>query len=104
MSSISDARRELEELKNELAEVHTSLRQEITLLTSLMSLARRFSGDENVNAVIRRAQQAIMTLNLLRITIMQAQAAMGPIGWAMLGISGVTTAFSVADLATELDL
>jgi hypothetical protein len=60
------------------------------MLSRTLSLMRRLSGSESMDHAIMKAQQAIRVFNSLRLAAHAAQAATGPLGWALaaLGVIG----------------
>lgn len=74
----------------DLEHANTQLRQLETVCFRILGLIRRFSGDERIDAAIRKIQEFIMLIRQLQIAITLFWAASGPLGWAMFGISAVT--------------
>lgn len=73
-----------------------------TIVTRCLGLMRRIGLPENIDEGIRKIQSIISYLNTLRLTAAAAQAATGPIGMAMFGITMATTVASTYDLMMDL--
>lgn len=89
-------------LEVNVREAYTDLRKVQTLLFRTLGLMRRFGLPEDINAAISLMQRMIMVANQLRLTMATLQAASGPMGWALLGVSVATTAFATGDLMNEM--
>lgn len=82
---------------------HQSLRVLQMVLFRLLGVFRRLGLPDNIDAGIAKMQRFIAVMNQARLAAIAFQTASGPMGWAMAGIGIATTAFSMADLATEMD-
>jgi len=58
--------------------------------------------DSPVVQIAQRVQQLTMIIRQLHTSAVLLEAASGPIGWAMAGISVAATAMSMADVMTSL--
>ena len=100
-SNVREMREQIRELRREIAEVRAELTGVLSLMQASMGLMRRLSGDENVDATIRKIQELITILNGLRIAYLSFEAATGPMGQIMAGIGLVSTIIAARDFALE---
>lgn len=106
---LAEIRHEIEQINNLLKylepktkQLANSIRQEITLLTNVLTFTRRMRLPDEVDAAIRKIQAIIGLLMQLRVAAIAAQAAMGPIGWALAIVSAAGVAVSVASFSMEI--
>lgn len=99
MSSVTEAKRELEELRRELTFVKSEMRIATPLLSRTLRLVERACGSADFNVYLGAVQKAIMWTNRLRIALALLQLARmragDPFAWAMAGIG-------VAELAADV--
>ena len=77
---------------------HTALRRLYTVGYRVLGLLRRLGLPPEADAFLMKVQQMISAANSLRLTLNALQTASGPLGWAMLGISAITTAWTFSDV------
>jgi hypothetical protein len=92
----------LQETKVESTRTEATLRQEIALLTGVFALTRKMNLPDDVERQVTKLQKVITTLTLLRATALSAQAAMGPLGWAMIGVNVGIGIFAAGDMMESL--
>ena len=89
-------------LEVNIEKAYEDVRRLQTILSRSLGLIRRMSGNENLDDAIRKIQSMIAYLNTLRLAAAAAQAATGPIGLAMFGITMATTVASTYDLMMDM--
>jgi len=90
-------------LEVNVEKAYENVRKLQTVIFRVMGLMRRMGLSEDIDAAINKIQTAITLLNQYRLTLAAAQAASGPLGWALLGISVATTMYtSVEFMESEL--
>lgn len=72
-------------------------------LYGVLGILHRLGLPEPIDAAIVKVQRLIAALNMLRVTLIATQAASGPLGWAMAGVSIAGSVLGVADLAMEFE-
>lgn len=68
-----------------------------TLLYGTLGILHRLGLPEPIDAAIIKIQRLISTLNMLRMSLIAVEAAAGPVGWAMAGISVAGTVLTIGD-------
>jgi hypothetical protein len=66
-------------------------------LIRVMSLIRRFSGNEDINQLIDYIQKAITIARSLQIALRALQAASGPIGWLYAATTVIGTGVMIGE-------
>jgi len=103
-SNIREAREEVKDLKMEIVAAGYEMRQFSLVTSQGLSMVRRLTGgSEAIDDATAKMSLFINTMNMARHTYQLFLASTGPWGWAMLGISAVSTVLSVADLAMEFE-
>jgi len=103
-SNIKETREEVRGLKRELAELSPDIRELNRGFTTYLALARRAGLPEDIIDALARMQQLRISIEMAYRSLMMFYAASGPFG-ALIGLGGLAvSAFTLADLATELDL
>ena len=74
----------------------------MTLLSSISNLSLRLGGTDDQRAMMRIFSRGITMLIQLRQQYILTMAELGPVGWAMLGISAIGTAISMGGLAADV--
>lgn len=90
-------------LELNVAKAYENVRRLETIIYRTMGLMRQLGLPENIDQAISKVQSAIAVLNQYRLTVAAAQAASGPYGWALLGISVGTTIASTAALGEQIE-
>lgn len=76
--------------------------KEIMLYTSaiygLFGLLRRMGFGEEFNEITGNIMNMIAKLNMLRVSLISVQAAAGPVGWALAGISVAGTIMTMSEV------
>ena len=85
-------------LEVNVEKAYENIRRLQTVLYRALGLLRSMGLPEDVDAAIREIQNLIMILNQLRLTMIAVQAASGPIGWAMAGISTISTLMTTGEM------
>lgn len=83
-------------LEINVQKTENQLRKLLTILNRSLALIQKFTGNDNLDAAISKMQQAIAVANALRLAMISANMASGPIGWALaaVGIIGAGVAAS----------
>jgi uncharacterized protein YaaW (UPF0174 family) len=103
LSNIRAMREEVAHLKNEIVNAQTEMRELEMIAFRTMGYFARLSGNEDIDATLRKIQQAIMLMRLAQTTARMFMLASGPLGWAMFAVSAVGTAMATADFATSMN-
>lgn len=76
---------------------YTELRKLEISVIRILSLIRRFCGNENISKAIDYAERAIMTIRQLQMAMRALEMASGPIGWlyALVSVAGVGASVAV---------
>ena len=90
-------------LEVNVEKAYEDIRKLEMLLYRIIGLFRRLGMPEDVEQAIIKVQKAIAILNMYRLTVAAAQAAAGPIGWALLGISVAQAMVSTAELGDMIE-
>ena len=90
-------------LEINVQEAYTNARQLQTILSRTAGLMRRMGLPENVDAAMMKLQRITATANAARLAMIAFTTATGPLGWGMAAVAIGAVAFSVADLAMELE-
>lgn len=85
-----------------IEKAYEDVRRLQTLLYRTLALVRRLGLPEDIEQGIIRIQNMISWLNTLRLTLAALEAASGPLGWAMFGVTLATTAVTTGDFLMEL--
>lgn len=81
---------------------YTELRKLEMSLIRILSLVKRFCGDENVAKAIGTIEKLIMMIRMAQIAIRALEIAEGPIGWLYAITTAVGASISVATFASDL--
>lgn len=101
---IDDISERLDTFETKMQKTNRTNREWLTLLTASMALTRRLTGNENLDNAIFKMQRAILIANQLRMAMLAAHAASGPVGWALVGISVIATGLTAAEtMGIEID-
>jgi hypothetical protein len=92
------ANKNTEDIRASLNEVRTYL----SLLSSIVGLSQRLGGTPDQRRLARIFSQTITILIQLRNQYLLTMTTLGPVGWAMLGISAVGTAVTAGSLAADV--
>ena len=103
-SNVREMREEVRALKADIVAAGYEMRQFSLVTGQGLSMVRRLTGgNEAIDDATDKTLRFINTMNMARHTFQLFLASTGPWGWAMLGISTVSTVLSVADLAMEFE-
>lgn len=64
-------------------------------LMRIMYLVERFSGNQDLNKMLKYIQEAIVAMRSLQIAMRAVEMAEGPIGWLYAGVSIVAAATTI---------
>jgi hypothetical protein len=105
--SIEEARRQVEEISQKIEGLSSAYHETMQfnrLLSGTLLIVRRVSGSEDLNRFVTTLQRGEAAAMSFARTAQLAMAASGPFGWAMLGISAVTTVILTADLVNSYEV
>jgi len=103
-SNIKETREDVSRLRSELRGAEGDMRRFNSVGTQGLGIVRRLTGgNESIDDATSKTLRFINTMNMARHTFTLFMATTGPWGWAMLGISGISTILGVADLAMEFE-
>lgn len=91
------------EVYDNLIKLEVAATKMIRVFNETTRLMQRLGLPEEATAAIRKMRALITTAYSLAAAMMALQAASGPYGWAMAGISGASTVLGIADLAMEFE-
>jgi hypothetical protein len=77
------------------------VRQYLTVLSGIATIARRMAGTEDQKALIDMFAHGIHVAMMLRMQWRLLQTELGPVGIMMLAIGAVGTAMSIGDMAGQ---
>jgi hypothetical protein len=81
---------------------YNELRKLEMSLIRILSLVKRFCGDENVAKAIGLVEKLIMIIRMCQIAIHALEAAAGPIGWLYAITTAVGMGIAAATFASDL--
>ena len=87
----------LPEVKSKTQNVTLTLQKASAVAYGVMGIMKQLGLPPPFDEATLKIQRMIMLLNQLRISIMLVEAAAGPVGWALAGISIVGTAVTLPD-------
>jgi hypothetical protein len=96
---------QIEELKQKCDGLEISYAQSRQLEMALIRISfelERAGLPPNVRNAVMEFDRLIMTIRMAQLAIYEFEVASGPIGWAIFGLSAVSTLFLAGDLVTEV--
>ena len=101
-TTLEGARLEIQKLENNIESAKASVVELNSLLTTYLSLARRFGLPDDIMNALAKIQQLITIIRTLRLSLILLQTATGPIGWltaaGSLAIGGMMASDFLMDL------
>jgi hypothetical protein len=89
-------------LEVNVEKAHENIRKLQTLLYRTLGLFRRLGLPEQIDSAIMKVQRFIAVMNQARLAAAAFQTAVGPIGWGLAIVGGLSTAVATADFMAEL--
>lgn len=105
VGQITELRTNIQQLKTEINSMNMSyhqLREVETIINRTLNLISEASNDKNVKNFTREISELITILRELQMVYRLTQAASGPLGWALLGITTVATIATAQTTATDI--
>jgi len=90
-------------LEINLEPTYAEIKKFETVLMRSLSLLRRMTGSKDVATAINAIQRLITIIRMLQVTMLAFQAATGPLGWAYLTVTAISTGFYALDPMLEMN-